>query len=117
MASSDLTAPRLDLDYTRGDNRSITVTLLDDAGDPIDASSDTVEGKLRRDEDGELVSTLDVDDTDADTGVFVITVDTDDVQSLSGDYTYDIAWTSNSVKTTVLKGTWHFERNVTYTDA
>lgn len=63
------------LEITVGDDYRLEVTVVDDAGDPVNCSTWTVESQIREDyDDATAAATFTVDDTDAATGVFVLTL-------------------------------------------
>jgi hypothetical protein len=113
MANLDLQPATLNVAYYRGDIRPITINVTEN-GVALDVSADAFIAQLRRDEDGELVTELEIDDTDADTGVLIVQPAEADVDDLSGTYKWDLRRTVNGATkpVTLVEGTYKVARDV-----
>lgn len=113
MANLDLQPATLNVAYYRGDIRPITINVTED-GVALDVSGDEFIAQLRRDEDGDLVAELEIDDTDAATGVLIVQPADADVDALSGTYKWDLRRTPAAATkpVTLIEGTYKVARDV-----
>lgn len=83
-----------DVDCYRGDLYEHVLTFVeDDLVTPLDLSSAAVTASLREAPDGPLVLAFTIDETDADVGVIIISLDGNDTADLTkASYRYDVEW-------------------------
>ncbi len=88
----------------RGDDYPHTVTITDAAGEPIDCSAWTVTSQIRATASAETaLASFDVDDSDAATGVFTLTLTAEETRDLpTGNLASDIQRTLAGKTTTIL---------------
>jgi len=114
MKSVSLRPDDLAIDAWQGDDFSLTVTLRDqDDQTPIDISTYTFTGQIRRNPgdpvDVELICTV----TDGPNGVMTATATSAQTSPLSGRYVYDLQSDKSGSIRTYLAGVIHFGSEVT----
>lgn len=86
----------------RGDaagRNKVTISLVDDSDDPVDLTvfGDSWTSQARRGASSVDAIDLDVDDTDADEGVLVVSVPDEDSASLRGGLVFDVQVTGGTI--------------------
>lgn len=96
----------LNIEMMDGDGYRNTLTFTDSDDDALDLSSYTFSAQIRKNPKAEDAVSFIIDDTDADTGVIVISLTGDQVRSLFHKCMWDMEYViGDSDPTTVLKGT------------
>jgi hypothetical protein len=90
-----MTPAKLDLVIYQGDSWSRTLTITDSEGAPLDLSTATPTCQIR-DQQDVFQADVDIDDTDADEGVFVISLGADVTTDLvNGRWDFQLATGEN----------------------
>ena len=94
------------IDIYRGDDLIHTVTIVDAEGAPVNLTGRTYASQLRRYPDTEqIAATFDVDATQANVGLLILSIDGDVTATLDpGPYRYDLEQTQGGTRTTLLAG-------------
>ena len=111
----DLTPDVVNVVYYRGDGVPIEVTVTDmtiatpgplDMTDP--ARTFVAQIKRSREPGAEVIVDLDVDDSDADSGVLVVSVPADVIEDLPDEGVWDLQWllAGSDLPRTIVTGDW-----------
>lgn len=97
---------KLDLTIEQGATFSRTITIKDASNVVVDISTDTFAGQVRkRHQSGTVEATMTMTVTDGPNGEVTATISaTDTAQMDTGDFVYDIEWTSGSTVIRLLEG-------------
>lgn len=98
---------KLDLTIEQGATFSRVITIKDSSNVAVNITSDTFAGQVRkRHQSGTVEATLTCTVTDGANGEVTATISATDTAAMdSGDFVYDIEWTSGSTVTRLLEGT------------
>jgi hypothetical protein len=97
---------KLDLTIEQGATFSRTITIKDASNVVVDISTDTFAGQVRkRHQSGTVEATMTMTVTDGPNGEVTATISATDTAAMdTGDFVYDIEWTSGSTVTRLLEG-------------
>ena len=97
---------KLDLTIEQGATFSRTITIKDASNVVVDISTDTFAGQVRkRHQSGTVEATITCIVTDGPNGEVTATISATDTAAMdTGDFVYDIQWTSGSTVTRLLEG-------------
>lgn len=100
-------AGSLDLTIEQGATFSRTITIKDASNVAVDISTDTFAGQIRkRPQSGEVEASFSFTITDGPNGEVTATISATDTAAMdTGDFVYDMEWTSGSTVTRLLEGT------------
>ena len=100
-------AGNLDLTIEQGATFSRTITIKDDSNVAVNITSDTFAGQIRkRPQSGSVEASFTFTVTDGANGEVTATISATDTAAMdTGDFVYDIEWTSGSTVTRLLEGT------------
>tara|TARA_R110001606_G_C15114968_1_gene621426 strand:- start:104 stop:436 length:333 start_codon:yes stop_codon:yes gene_type:complete len=97
---------KLDLLIEQGGTFSRTITIKDASNVVVDITNDTFAGQVRkRHQSGELQATMTFTITDGANGEVTAAITATDTSAMdTGDFVYDIEWTSGTTVTRLLEG-------------
>lgn len=97
---------KLDLTIEQGATFEKTITIKDASNNAVNISSDTFAGQIRkRHQSGTKEADMAFNITDGANGIVVATISATTTATMdSGDFVYDIEWTSGSTVTRLLEG-------------
>lgn len=97
---------KLDLTIEQGATFSRTITIKDASNVVVDISTDTFAGQVRkRHQSGTVEATFTMTVTDGPNGEVTATISATDTAAMdTGDFVYDIEWTSGSTVIRLLEG-------------
>ena len=100
-------AGNLDLTSEPGAPFSRTITIKDDSNVAVNITSDTFAGQIRkRPQSGSVEASFTFTITDGANGEVTATISATDTAAMdTGDFVYDIEWTSGSTETRLLERT------------
>jgi hypothetical protein len=99
-------AARRDINIYKGDTYTHSVTLQDSNTSAIDVSTRTYVAQVKNSAAStEVIASFDIDTSDAENGVVVLTLSSTQTRGLkTGNYYYDLEETADSVITTLMFG-------------
>jgi len=99
-------AARRDINIYKGDTYTHSVTLQDSNTSAIDVSARTYVAQVKNSAAStEVIASFDIDASDAENGVVVLTLSSTQTRGLkTGNYYYDLEETADSVITTLMFG-------------